>query len=80
MAPIKERLFSDTQSGAHTIYDCVCPALSKGTKKGTLSENNRFLKGALESDLYDSGPCLSKIQRKLPMRVGISKKFMVRGP
>ena len=27
---------------------CAPPALSKGSKKGTLSENNRFLKGTLE--------------------------------
>ena len=36
-------------SKAHTIYDCVSPALSKGTKKkGTLSENNCSLKGTLK--------------------------------
>ena len=33
------------------IIDFMCPALSKGTKKGTVSENNRFLKGALEGCL-----------------------------
>ena len=32
----------------------VRPALSKGTKKGTLSKNNRSLKGALKDVLLNT--------------------------
>ena len=46
------------------------PALSKGTKKGTLSKNNRSLKGALEG-------CLINMQSGQEPAIGPNSKIQL---